>query len=54
MFRQFLDLLQRRQVLGRDEAGCLTYDAALLGVATDARMVLSEQIRHSVLQVTHG
>jgi len=54
MFRQFLDLLQRRAVLGRDEGGRLTYDAALLGVAADARMVLSEQIRHSVLQVTHG
>jgi glycerol-3-phosphate O-acyltransferase len=54
MFRQFLDLLRRRGVLGTDTAGRLTYDGALLAVAADARLVLSEQIRHSVLQVTHG
>jgi glycerol-3-phosphate O-acyltransferase len=54
MFRQFLELLRRRGVLGTDEAGRLTYEADLLAVASDARLVLSEQIRHSVLQVTHG
>jgi hypothetical protein len=32
----------------------LVYEADLLAVAADARLVLSEQIRHSVLQVTHG
>jgi glycerol-3-phosphate O-acyltransferase len=54
MFRQFLDLLRRRGVIGTDSAGRLTYETALLAVAADARLVLSEQIRHSVLQVTHG
>jgi len=54
LFRQFIDLLRTREVVGTDVAGCLTFDAALLGVADDARIVLSEQIRHSVLQVTHG
>jgi len=54
LFRQFIDLLRERAVLGTDGDGCLTFDGALLDVAADARMVLSEQIRHSVLQVTHG
>jgi glycerol-3-phosphate O-acyltransferase len=54
LFGQFISLLQERQVLGRDALGRLTYDAELLAVAADARIVLSEQIRHSVLQVTHG
>jgi glycerol-3-phosphate O-acyltransferase len=54
MFRQFIDLLRRRAVLRTDEQGHLVYEADLLAVAADARLVLSEQIRHSVLQVTHG
>ena len=51
---QFIDLLRRRAVLRVDEQGHLAYEADLLAVAADARLVLSEQIRHSVLQVTHG
>jgi glycerol-3-phosphate O-acyltransferase len=53
LFRQFLDLLRRRGVLSTNAAGYLTFDNDLLAVAADARLVLSEQIRHSVLQVTH-
>jgi len=34
------------------EDGNLTFGEQLLGVAADARSVLSEQIRHSILQVT--
>jgi hypothetical protein len=32
----------------------LLFGDPLLGVAADARLVLSEQIRHSILQVTLG
>lgn len=53
MFREFLNLLRERHVLGVDSQRRLTYAADLLSVAADAQMVLSEQIRHSVLQVTH-
>jgi hypothetical protein len=32
--------------------GCLSFGEALLAVAADAQLVLSEQIRYSILQVT--
>ena len=52
LFRSFIDLLHRRLVIQADGEGMLTYGEALLGVAADAQLVLSEQIRHSILQVT--
>jgi glycerol-3-phosphate O-acyltransferase len=54
MFRDFIDLLRQRGVVRLDGDGKLTYDDALLAVADDARVVLSEQIRNSILQVTHS
>jgi glycerol-3-phosphate O-acyltransferase len=54
MFRDFIDLLRQRGVVRQDGEGKLTYDDALLAVAEDARVVLSEQIRNSILQVTHS
>lgn len=54
MFRDFIDLLRQRGVIRLDGEGKLAYDEALLSVADDARIVLSEQIRNSILQVTHS
>lgn len=54
MFRGFIALLVRRGVIEVAEGGRLAYGDALLAVADDARVVLSEQIRNSILQVTHG
>ena len=54
LFRAFLDLLRERDVIRIGASGCVNYDQALLDVAADAQFVLSEQIRHSILQVTHG
>jgi glycerol-3-phosphate O-acyltransferase len=54
MFRDFIDLLRQRGVIRLDGDGRLTYDDALVAVAQDARVVLSEQIRNSILQVTHN
>jgi glycerol-3-phosphate O-acyltransferase len=54
MFRDFIELLRQRGVVRLDGAGRLTYDDALVAVADDARVVLSEQIRNSILQVTHA
>jgi len=54
MFRGFLALLLRRRVIEAGEAGRLVFGEPLLAVADDARVVLSEQIRNSILQVTHG
>lgn len=54
MFRSFLDLLREREMIRLAPDGRLTFDAALGDVVDDAQRVLSEQIRHSILQVTHG
>jgi glycerol-3-phosphate O-acyltransferase len=54
LFRNFIDLLRRRNVIQAAEDGRLSFGEPLLGVAADAQMVLSEQIRHSILQVTLG
>jgi glycerol-3-phosphate O-acyltransferase len=54
MFRDFIELLRQRGVIRQGEDGRLDYDDALLAVAQDARIVLSEQIRNSILQVTHS
>jgi glycerol-3-phosphate O-acyltransferase len=54
LFTSFLELLRARAVIGTNEDGTLSFGAPLLNVAADARVVLSEQIRHSILQVTHS
>ncbi len=52
LFRNFIDLLIRRNVIQLSEDQKLMFGEPLLGVAADAQLVLSEQIRHSILQVT--
>jgi glycerol-3-phosphate O-acyltransferase len=54
LFRNFIDLLRRRNVVQVSEEGRLAFGGPLLAVAADAQLVLSEQIRHSILQVTLG
>jgi glycerol-3-phosphate O-acyltransferase len=54
LFESFIDLLRSRDVVRTDETGRLTFDDVLLRVEADAQLVLSEQIRHSILQVTHS
>ena len=54
LFRNFIDLLIRRNVIQMSEDKKLLFGEPLLGVAADAQLVLSEQIRHSILQVTLG
>jgi glycerol-3-phosphate O-acyltransferase len=54
MFDKFIALLLERQVIRTDAGGLLLFDEVLERVALDAEFVLSEQIRHSILQVTHG
>ena len=52
LFRNFIDLLRRRNVIQASEGGQLLFGEPLLAVAADAQLVLSEPIRHSILQVT--
>lgn len=54
LFRGFIDLLLERQVVQISAAGNLVFGELLMGVAADAQLVLSEQIRNSILQVTLG
>ena len=54
LFASFIDLLRRRGVLQVGPDNRLLFNEVLRGVADDAQLVLSEQIRHSILQVTHA
>jgi glycerol-3-phosphate O-acyltransferase len=53
MFSHFIDLLRGRQVIRNSSTGKLEFDEVLMRVAADAQFVLSEQLRHNILQVTH-
>jgi glycerol-3-phosphate O-acyltransferase len=53
LFKNFIDLLRERKVLTVNSEGRLAYSDMLTSVADDAQLVLHEQIRNSVLQVTH-
>jgi len=54
LFSSFIDLLRQRGVLQTNSDNRLRFNEVLLSVANDAQLVLSEQIRHSILQVTHA
>jgi glycerol-3-phosphate O-acyltransferase len=53
LFEGFLSLLRRRGVLRADADGNLVHDEVLERIAEDAQLVLSEQLRHSILQLVH-
>ncbi len=53
LFRQFITRLRLRKVIEQSATGQLAYGDYLREVARDARYVLSAQIQHSILQVTH-
>jgi glycerol-3-phosphate O-acyltransferase len=54
LFDRFIALLAERAVVQVDAEGRLVFDEVLVRVGEDAQFVLSEQLRHSILQVTHG
>ena len=54
LFRNFIRTLGEMGMLWPDENGLLTYDQSFRSGYEDAKVLLSEQVRHSVLQVTHG
>jgi glycerol-3-phosphate O-acyltransferase len=53
LFKNFLDLLRHRSVLGVNAEGRLTFTDKLVAIADDAELVLHEQIRNSIFQVMH-
>ncbi|MBT8143144.1 MAG: glycerol-3-phosphate 1-O-acyltransferase, partial [Gammaproteobacteria bacterium] len=53
LFRDFIDSLRDTGVVWTNDNGLLEFDDRIRGVDEDAKLVLGEQIRHSILQVTH-
>jgi len=54
MFGNFIGLLRERGVIRAGGNDKLEFDEVLTHVAQDAQFVLSEQLRHSILQVMHA
>jgi glycerol-3-phosphate O-acyltransferase len=54
MFGNFIGLLRERGVIRAGGNDKLEFDEILTHVAQDAQFVLSEQLRHSILQVMHA
>jgi glycerol-3-phosphate O-acyltransferase len=54
LFENFIGQLRERGVLRAAAGGNLEFDEVLTHVAQDAQFVLSEQLRHSILQIMHA
>ncbi|MEO8808840.1 MAG: glycerol-3-phosphate 1-O-acyltransferase PlsB [Rhodanobacter sp.] len=54
LFRGFIQKLRERKVVWTDEGGKLDYDSALDDLVRDARVILSREVRHSILKITPG
>jgi len=52
LFHDFIRKLQEQDVLRRNGDGLLEYDEDVVGIGADARLVLGEEIRHSILLLT--
>jgi glycerol-3-phosphate O-acyltransferase len=52
LFRDFIARLRQQDVLRRNEAGLLEFDDDINRIGDDARLVLGEEIRHSILSLT--
>ncbi|MDJ0710427.1 MAG: glycerol-3-phosphate 1-O-acyltransferase PlsB [Woeseiaceae bacterium] len=52
LFHDFIKMLQEQQVLRRNSAGLIEFDDDIKSIGADARLVLGEEIRHSILSLT--
>ncbi|RLA37109.1 MAG: glycerol-3-phosphate 1-O-acyltransferase, partial [Gammaproteobacteria bacterium] len=52
LFRDFINILRQRDVLRRNASGFLEFDDDINRIGEDARLVLGEEIRHSILSLT--
>ncbi|HZD53195.1 MAG TPA: glycerol-3-phosphate 1-O-acyltransferase PlsB [Woeseiaceae bacterium] len=52
LFRDFIGKLRQQDVLRRNAKGLLEFDQDLERIGEDARLVLGEEIRHSILSLT--
>ena len=51
LFHDFIRTLQDLDVLRRNANGCIEYDEDIKSIGADARLVLGEEIRHSILSL---
>ncbi len=52
LFQNFIAELREQKVLRRNSAGLLEFDDDITQIGEDARLVLGEEIRHSILSLT--
>lgn len=52
LFQDFIKTLRELNVLQRNDAGFLEFDESITRIGEDARLVLGEEIRHSILSLT--
>jgi len=52
LFKDFIGTLREQDVLRRNSAGLLEFDDGIERIGEDARLVLGEEIRHSILSLT--
>ena len=52
LFQDFIRTLRERDVVRRNESGYLEFDDDIKRIGEDARLVLGEEIRHSILSLT--
>lgn len=52
LFHDFIRVLQDLEVLRRNADGLIEFDDGLVNIGADARLVLGEEIRHSILSLT--
>lgn len=52
LFHDFIRKLQEQEVLLRNADGLLEFDTGIEAIGADARLVLGEEIRHSILSLT--
>ena len=52
LFHDFIKTLQEQDVLRRNSGGLIEFDDNITSIGSDARLVLGEEIRHSILSLT--
>ncbi len=52
LFQDFIRKLRDQEVLWRNEDGLLEFDEDIVGIGADARLVLGEEIHHSIMSLT--
>jgi glycerol-3-phosphate O-acyltransferase len=51
LFHDFIKMLEKQDVLRRNGEGTIEFDEDITSIGADARLVLGEEIRHSILSL---